>query len=344
MRRRVVELVGPRARAMWVSTFHSACVRILRRHAVRLGYRRASPSTTTPTPVGWSSSSAEDLGVDPKRLPPRSVLGADQPGQVRPARARPTYRRRPRPIYDRRIADVYELYERRLSAANAMDFDDLLVNTVRLLRDHPDVLEHYQQRFPHVLVDEYQDTNPAQDELVHALAGGHRNVVRGGRPDQSIYRFRAADVRNILDFEQAFPDATVVCSSRTSAPPRRSSTRRTRSSPTTCPQAEDAVDRRRGRRPDHPLPRRRRARRGRRGSPTRSSRLHAEDGAPLGRRRGLLPDQRAEPRPRGGACPRGRPLPGGRRHPLLRPTRGQDVLAYLRVLVNPDDEVAGGAS
>ena len=112
--------------------------------------------------------------------------------------------------YRRRIAMLYERYDQRLHAANAMDFDDLLANTVRLFRTCPDVLDHYRKRFRHVLVDEYQDTNLAQDEIVRLLAAEHRNICVVGDADQCIYRFRAADVRNILEFETHFPDATVV--------------------------------------------------------------------------------------------------------------------------------------
>ena len=113
-------------------------------------------------------------------------------------------------IFERKIADVYQEYQRRLVAANAMDFDDLLVLTVQLFREHPDVLDAYRERFLHILVDEYQDTNRAQNELVLQLAGGHHQVTVVGDSDQSIYGWRGADVRNILEFERAFPDATVV--------------------------------------------------------------------------------------------------------------------------------------
>ena len=114
------------------------------------------------------------------------------------------------PLFERKIAEVYQEYQRRLQAANAMDFDDLLVVTLQLFNQHPDVLEAYRQRFAHLLVDEYQDTNRAQNELVIALGGGHRQVTVVGDSDQSIYGWRGADIRNILEFERAFPEVTVV--------------------------------------------------------------------------------------------------------------------------------------
>ena len=133
-------------------------------------------------------------------------------------------------IFERKIADVYQEYQRRLVAANAMDFDDLLLLTVQLFRAHPEVLEAYRERFLHVLVDEYQDTNQAQNELILQLAGGHHQVTVVGDSDQSIYGWRGADVRNILEFEHAFPDATVVVLDQnyrstqgSSMPPMRSS-------------------------------------------------------------------------------------------------------------------------
>ena len=211
MRERVVQLVGEEAEKMWVSTFHSACVRILRRNADRIGYR----SNFTIYDDGDSRRLIEhildDRGIDQKRFPARAVAGAisqakselvDPDGyELRASQAT---------LYERRLAEIYLEYERRLVEANAMDFDDLLVRAVRLFRDHPDVLEGYQERFAHVLVDEYQDTNVAQNELVMLLGRAHRNVCVVGDTDQSIYRFRGAEMRNLLDFEHAYPDARVI--------------------------------------------------------------------------------------------------------------------------------------
>ncbi|MGD0982235.1 MAG: UvrD-helicase domain-containing protein [Acidimicrobiales bacterium] len=209
MRRRVVDLVGADAGKMWVSTFHAACVRILRRNAERIDYR----PTFTIYDDGDSRRLVEhvldDLGIDQRRFPPRAVLGVISSAKSDMVDAA-AFDGRAGTIYERRIAQAYTEYERRLVAANAMDFDDLLVRTVRMFREHPDVLEHYQERFEHVLVDEYQDTNIAQNELVIQLGRARRNVCVVGDTDQSIYRFRGAEMRNLLEFERAFPDARMI--------------------------------------------------------------------------------------------------------------------------------------
>src|ERR1019366_8054438 len=150
-----------------------------------------------------------ELDVDTKKLPPRSIIG--QISQAKSRQQGPAeYRAAAATIFDRRIADVFDIYQQRMVAANAMDFDDLLLNTVRLFRQHPDVLDHYRARFTHVLIDEYQDTNAVQNALAVLLADEHRNIVVVGDSDQSVYRFRGADISNILDFEKAFPDATAI--------------------------------------------------------------------------------------------------------------------------------------
>jgi DNA helicase-2/ATP-dependent DNA helicase PcrA len=209
MKHRVAGLVGPVAQKMWVSTFHSACVRILRRDAARLGYRSSFTiydSADTNRLVGYV---LRDLNIDAKKFPPRTVAGVISAAKNELVDFE-TYRDRARSVYERRIAEVYREYQSRLHAASAMDFDDLLMVTVNLLQANPDVLEHYRHRFEHVLVDEYQDTNKAQNELVKLLASGHRNICVVGDSDQSVYRFRGADISNILEFEEAFPDATVI--------------------------------------------------------------------------------------------------------------------------------------
>jgi DNA helicase-2/ATP-dependent DNA helicase PcrA len=209
MKSRVGMLVGPVAEKMWVSTFHSACVRILRRHADRLGYPSAFTIYDQADAIRLTGYVLRDLNIDPKRFPPRGVHAAISAAKndlisVDELAGRVTT------VHERRVADVYREYQDRLRRAGAMDFDDLLVQAVELFRQHPDVLEHHQRRFEHVLVDEYQDTNRAQNELVLQLAREHRNVCVVGDSDQSIYQFRGADIRNILEFELAFPDATVV--------------------------------------------------------------------------------------------------------------------------------------
>jgi DNA helicase-2/ATP-dependent DNA helicase PcrA len=209
MRQRVASLVGPRGRRMWVSTFHSACVRILRAHGDRLGYKGSFTIYDDADSRRLVEIICRELDIDTKKLPPRSILG--QISSAKSSQQGPTeYRAAAVTIFDRRIADVYDEYQRRLVAANAMDFDDLLLNAVRLFREHPDVLELYRERFTHILIDEYQDTNAVQNALAVLLAGEHRNIVVVGDSDQSVYRFRGADITNILEFEEAFPDATTV--------------------------------------------------------------------------------------------------------------------------------------
>jgi DNA helicase-2/ATP-dependent DNA helicase PcrA len=209
MRRRVVELVGEDADRMWVSTFHSACVRILRRNADRIGYRSNFTIYDDADSRRLIEHILGDRGIDQKRFPARSVAAAISQAKSELLDT-DGYDRRAATLYERRIAEIYYEYEHRLVEANAMDFDDLLVRVVRLFRDHPDVLEGYQDRFLHVLVDEYQDTNPAQNEIVSLLGRSRRNVCVVGDTDQSIYRFRGAEMRNLLDFERAFPDARVL--------------------------------------------------------------------------------------------------------------------------------------
>jgi len=209
MKARVGALVGSVAERMWVSTFHSACVRILRRHAEALGFRSRFTIYDQADAERLTANVLRDLDIDPKRFPPRAVHAAVSQAKNELVDVA-EYATRARGPYERRIADVYDQYQRRLRAANAMDFDDLLVRTVELFRTAPDVAGQYQRRFRHVLVDEFQDTNRAQNELVVALSQVHRNICVVGDGDQSVYRFRGADIRNILDFEKAFPDATMV--------------------------------------------------------------------------------------------------------------------------------------
>ena len=209
MRERIGRLVGPVAQKMWISTFHSACVRILRRDAQLLGYPSAFTIYDQADAVRLTSYVLRDLNIDPKRFPPRSVHAAISAAKNDGVDV-VDFAERASVIYDRKIAEVYSEYQARLRRAGAMDFDDLLAVTVELLQTQPEVLESYQQRFQHVLVDEYQDTNTVQNDLVMLLGEEHRNVCVVGDTDQSVYGFRGADMRNILEFETAFPDATVV--------------------------------------------------------------------------------------------------------------------------------------
>ncbi|KAA0234889.1 MAG: ATP-dependent DNA helicase PcrA [Acidimicrobiales bacterium] len=209
MRQRVGRLIGPVAQKMWVSTFHSACVRILRREVAVLGYPSSFTIYDQADAVRLCSYVGRDLNIDPKKIPPRAVHAAISAAKNDMVGV-DEYAERAQVVYERRIADVYRQYQQRLRQAGAMDFDDLLLVTVELFAEHPEVLEQYRHRFEHVLVDEYQDTNRVQNELVLQLGREHRNVCVVGDSDQSIYSFRSADIRNILEFEQVFPDATVI--------------------------------------------------------------------------------------------------------------------------------------
>ncbi len=209
MRQRVAQLVGPVAERMWVSTFHAACVRMLRRDGKRLGYQSSFTIYDQADAVRLTGYVIRDLNLDAKRFPPRQVHALISAAKNELIDFE-TYASTARTVMERRVADVYREYQARLLAANAMDFDDLLLVTVNLFQACPDVLEHYRRRFQHVLVDEYQDTNRAQNELVLLLAGEHHNVSVVGDSDQSIYAFRGADIRNILQFEETFPETTVV--------------------------------------------------------------------------------------------------------------------------------------
>lgn len=209
MRERVVDLMGARAEQMWISTFHSACVRILRREAQHVGYRSGFSIYDDADSRRLVNHVLDDLGVDTKRFPPRAVAGAISTAKNEMLDAK-GYADRAYTIYEQKIAEVFQLYSARLKSANAMDFDDLLTVTVQLFRAHPEVLEHYQDRFVHLLVDEYQDTNRAQNEIVTMIGAHHRNVCVVGDSDQSIYRFRGAEVRNLLEFEIAFPETQTI--------------------------------------------------------------------------------------------------------------------------------------
>jgi DNA helicase II / ATP-dependent DNA helicase PcrA len=209
MRDRVAQLLGPVGHRMWVSTFHAACSRILRREASLLGYRSSFTIYDQADATRLTDWVRRDLNMDPKRFPARQLhaqISALKNELILPAE----YAAQAVGPAERRIAEVYTEYQRRLAEASAVDFDDLLVLTVRLFREHPEALYRYQQRFRHVLVDEFQDTNAAQWELVRLLALDHRSIMVVGDDAQSVYKFRGADFRNLLKFEDAFPDATIV--------------------------------------------------------------------------------------------------------------------------------------
>ncbi len=209
MKERVAALVGPVAHGMWVSTFHSACVRMLRSDAEHIGFPSRFSIYDQGDAVRLTGYVIRDLNLDSKRFPAWAIHASISASKNEGVGSS-TYTDRATGPFEKRIAEVFVEYQKRLQRAGAMDFDDLLANTVHLLRSNPDVLEKHRRRFQHILVDEYQDTNQVQNELVMLLAEEHRNLCVVGDSDQSIYRFRGADIRNILDFETAFPDATVV--------------------------------------------------------------------------------------------------------------------------------------
>jgi DNA helicase-2/ATP-dependent DNA helicase PcrA len=209
MRERVEQLVGGRVRAMNVSTFHSMCARILRREAPRLGYRSSFTIYDDADSVRLVTMCISDLDLDPRQFPPRNVRAAisDAKNELIDFES---YASQGSGFYHRQVADVYRIYQQRLLEASAMDFDDLLMVAVELFGAFPDVLEHYQRRWQYVMVDEYQDTNHAQSRLVKPLTAVHRTLCVVGDSDQSIYRFRGADIRNIVEFEKDYPNAKVV--------------------------------------------------------------------------------------------------------------------------------------
>ncbi|MBV9026369.1 MAG: ATP-dependent DNA helicase [Streptomycetaceae bacterium] len=212
MKERVEQLVGARSAAMWVMTFHSACVRILRRESKRLGFTSSFSIYDAADSKRLMALVCRDLDLDPKQFPPKS-FSAKISGLKNELIDEETYRLQAENVFEKKLADAYALYQTRLREANALDFDDLIMTTVNLLQAFPEVADHYRRRFRHILVDEYQDTNHAQYTLVRELVGtgddaGELCVV--GDADQSIYAFRGATIRNILQFEEDYPNATTI--------------------------------------------------------------------------------------------------------------------------------------
>lgn len=209
MRERLGGLVGPVSRGMWVSTFHSMCVRILRADADKLGFGKNFTIYDTDDQKRLFKAIMMEQDVDPRRFPVNALMGRVSqaknelkvPGTMMDEAHDPV---------EKVAARVYEEYQKRLKAANSMDFDDLLLYAYLLLKHHPEVLKAYQQRFRYIMVDEYQDTNHAQYAITKMLADAAKNIMVVGDDDQSIYSWRGADIRNILDFEQDYPNATVV--------------------------------------------------------------------------------------------------------------------------------------
>jgi DNA helicase-2/ATP-dependent DNA helicase PcrA len=209
MKERLEGLLGDIAPRMWVMTFHAACGRILRREAPRLGYRSNFTIYDQADQVRLVKQCLEELERDPKRFVPRGIHA--QISMAKNQLVGPDdYRSRVASFYDQTVADAYGLYQRRLFTSNAVDFDDLLMLTVDVLERFPEALTRWRKAFRYVLVDEYQDTNHAQYRLLQLLAGKHGNVFAVGDPDQSIYAFRGADIRNILEFERDFGGARLI--------------------------------------------------------------------------------------------------------------------------------------
>ncbi|MEY3715277.1 MAG: hypothetical protein RL155_152 [Actinomycetota bacterium] len=215
MKERVASLVGNRAKIMWVSTFHSACVRILRQEAVRLGFSTTFSIYDQADSLRLVTLVMRDLNLDPKRYNPRgiaSVISNAKNELLGPA----DYRNATQNSFEEVVAEVYAIYQQRLTSANAMDFDDLIMKTVEVLQKYPEARARYRHRFKHILVDEYQDTNHAQYILIRELVGTDREGIPAaelcvvGDADQSIYGFRGATIRNILQFEEDYPDATTI--------------------------------------------------------------------------------------------------------------------------------------
>jgi len=209
MRERLERILGRTARAIWILTFHAACGRILRREAERLGYRSSFSIYDQADQVRVVKACLEELGKDPKRFTPRGIhaqISKAKNQLVSPGE----YTARVASFWDQTVAEVYEAYQRRLHASNAVDFDDMLMLTVEVLERFPEARERWQRAFRHILVDEYQDTNHAQYRLLQLVSAPHRNVFVVGDPDQSVYAFRGADIRNILDFEADFGGADMV--------------------------------------------------------------------------------------------------------------------------------------
>ena len=210
MRERVDNLVGYGSESIWVSTFHSMCVRILRRHIDRLGYDSSFTIYDTDDQKTLIKEVCKNIQIDTKVFKERNLLNAISSAKNEMINANEFEIRAAGDFAKRKIAQVYFEYEKQLKANNALDFDDLLLKTVQLFETQADVLDYYQERFKYIMVDEYQDTNTVQFRLVSLLAAKYKNLCVVGDDDQSIYKFRGADIKNILNFEHEFKNAKVI--------------------------------------------------------------------------------------------------------------------------------------
>ena len=210
MRERVDDLVGFGAESIWVSTFHSSCVRILRRHIESLGYTTSFSIYDSDDQKTLMRQVFKAMNVDTKQFKERSVLAAISSAKDKLITPEEFLLNAGADFREKKTGEIYKEYQKQLRKNNALDFDDLIVKTVELFQNNPQVLDYYQERFKYIMVDEYQDTNMAQFKLVSLLASKYRNLCVVGDDDQSIYRFRGADIQNILSFEHTFPGTKVI--------------------------------------------------------------------------------------------------------------------------------------
>jgi len=210
MKDRVKALIGERAEDMWISTFHSTCVKILRREIDKIGYKKNFTIYDTSDQKTLIKECMKSLNINDKDITLQEIMG--KIGKAKDNMQSPTsfMREHERNFREKKIADVYEMYQKRLKENNALDFDDLIFKTVELFKSNKETLEFYQRKFQYIMVDEYQDTNKVQYELIRLLAESHKNICVVGDDDQCIYMWRGADIRNILDFEKDYPNAKVI--------------------------------------------------------------------------------------------------------------------------------------
>ena len=352
MKERVAALVGARARAMWVSTFHSMCVRILRAEASTLGLKSSFSIYDADDSLRLMTLVSRELDLDPKRYPPRAL--AAQVSNLKNELVTPdAWIEKASNAHEKVLGEAYQRYQRRLGESHALDFDDLIMSTVLLLQGYPSVAEKYRRRFRHVLVDEYQDTNHAQYMLVRELTtapvGSERcwsmhlrppSLRSSATPTSRSMRSAARRSATSSSSNGTTPTPRRSCSSRTTARPRTSSPPRTRSSRATPTASRRTCGRRpaRARRSSATSPRTSTTRRP--GSRSRSLQLTDDGGAALVRHGGFLPDERAVPGVRGSVHP-GRPaLQGGRRGAVLRAARGPRRAGLPAAIANPADVVS----
>ena len=341
MRERIEALVGGRAKTMWISTFHSSCVRILRREAKNVGLNSNFSIYDSADSLRLITLVAKNLDLDPKRFAPKAIQHkiSALKNELIDADSYSSSANYNDP-FEQAVAEVFKGYSQRLRQANAMDFDDLIAETVYMFRAFPALADSYRRRFRHVLVDEYQDTNHAQYALVREIVGEGPDVAEltvVGDSDQSIYGLRGAEIHNILEFENDYPDACKSSSwSRTTAPPRPSSTPPTASSATTRRHRQDALDRQRRRREIVADRRRERARRGASSSSRGSTGCRTQRQPAPRRLRHPLPLQRPEPGLRGEVLrARASPTWWSAARSFYERKEIKDAIAYLRVIDNP---------